>query len=181
MFGVGLTAWNYFVGGRHPQQIKREKQIRFLPSPWTDPVPDASCVVLEGPPPSNAAPSQGVVEFPVVGFGAASVELDLFAAEYEAAEFMQAFEAPADLGMEAPVQAACSLASVSAPSPGPGPVPSSERGALRSVQQALAQEEDEAPLCPPPSFRSKVDRLVCAAGGCARGEGRGNRDSSESD
>ena len=84
---------------------------------------------------------------------------------------MQAFEAPADLSMEAPVKAACSLAYVSAPSPGPGPVPSSERGVLRSVQQALAQEEDEAPLCPPPSFRSKVDRLVRAAGG----EGRGVR------
>ena len=33
--GAGVTAWNYFVQGRHPQQNKREKNVKFLPSPWS--------------------------------------------------------------------------------------------------------------------------------------------------
>jgi len=87
--GAGLTAWNYFIRGMHPQQIKRGKHVRFLPSPWADPVPDSSSEELEEAPPSDAAPSEGVLEVPIGGIGAASEDLDPFAAEYEAADYMQ--------------------------------------------------------------------------------------------
>lgn len=88
----------------------------------------------------------------------------------------------------AEVLSASREAQSSDPPPGPEPELSSDVGVLRSVQQALALEEDEAPLRHAPSrasrervFQARVERLVCAAGGVPLGGRWDDLVSSESD
>ena len=148
--GAGLTAWNYFIRGMHPQQIKRGKHVRFLPSPWADPVPDSSSEELEEAPPSDAAPSEGVLEVPIGGIGAASEDLDLFAAEYEAADYMQTVNT-AGFGSGIAVQEAGIRADPAGEGPASAPLLDVECSTSASAQLAavVSQASSSAPSSGP--------------------------------